>query len=299
MQPINLLMASVAFVMVLVALYFLLFKVPSTENQFVATSKDLDPTLKKLVKALGPDILALAPKDYFKKKNLDREIDLLLRKSGNPWDVGPAEFFLIKFCLLAAGLLAGVLLGIIVGALIWAPIGVLLGILLPVIGYIAPNTIYEGEAKKRELHFKKALPESIDLLIMALSGGNFTLINGIEEIIPHMDPSPIKDEFIKITQDVDSGMSVSEGLANFAERVPTHGIKAFVKALINANELSVDMTTILKARAKESRKELRYESEKKIMALPTKVMGVLSPSSAICVLVLALAPSAYTLMQIL
>ena len=297
MSQLQILTISFCIVAIFVLLFVLLFKSPESKTYYMSATSDLDPNLKKMLRVFGPDVLGLIPKERIKKASKDEELELLLRRAGNPWNLTPSEFYLLKCVLLTIGALVGLLLGAFVSFALSPLIGVPMGVFLPILGWLYPNSTYEKIANKRDMEFKKKLPEAIDLLIMALSGGNFTLINGIEEIIPHMEESPIKDEFKTIIRDTESGMSVSEALENFAERVPTDGIKSFVRSLINANRLSVDMTTILEARAVESRKELRDEAEKRIAALPNKVMGVLSPASAISIMIIAIAPFAYLLMQ--
>lgn len=300
-QSANLLLVSISIVSILCLVIMLLFKTPGSNNYYIPLSGDIDPSIRKLVKVFGPDIVALSPSVLKKSKTKTEEIELLITKSGNPWGITATEFTLITATLFVLGIILGIILAALFAFLVpnLLIIGIIIGFITPFCLSLIPKAKYQSDSATREMEFKKNLPESIDLLIMALSGGNYTLINGIEEIIPHMEETVIKEEFVRITQDVESGMSVSESLRNMAERVPTEGIKAFVKALINANEQSVDLTEILKARARASRKELKDEAEKRIMKLPTKVMGVLSPTSALCVCAVAIAPSAYMLIQVL
>lgn len=289
---------AVSIVAIVGLLFFLLFKTPKSKDYYISSDNNLDPNMKKLVKTFGPDILSLTNEKTQKKMARDEKLDLLMRRAGNPWNLTVAEFYLLKATLASLGLILGLVAGLIIGYLTNFILGIVIAIIIPLAGWLYPTTTYEGIAKERDMAFKKGLPEAIDLLIMALSGGNFTLINGIREIIPHLPENPIKDEFVNIAQDVDAGMSVTQAMENFALRAPTDGIKAFVKALINANRLSVDMTTILQARARESRKELREEAEKRIAALPLKVMGVMSPSSAIAIMGIAIAPSVYFIVSL-
>jgi type II secretion system F domain protein len=289
---------AVSIVVIIGLLFVLLFKTPETKDYYISSDNKLDPSMKKLVRTFGPDVLGLTSKNTQVKMAKDEKLDLLMRRAGNPWNLTVAEFYLLKATLAALGLMLGLIVGFIIGYITNAILGVVIAIILPLIGWLYPTSTYENIANQRDMEFKKSLPEAIDLLIMAMSGGNFTLINGIREIIPHLPDSPIREEFIMIAQDVDAGMSVTQALENFALRAPTDGIKAFVKALINANRLSVDMTMILQARARESRKELRDEAEKRIAALPLKVMGVMSPGSAIAIMAIAIAPSIYFIVSL-
>lgn len=297
MTNIQMFILSILIVGTFSLVFLLIFKTPNSKGYYVSSANDLDPALKKLLKTFGPDVLGLVPPNMVAKKTKDEELSLLIRRAGNPWDLDISEFVLLKYVLAILGGILGIVLATFIGFAVNPLLGFISGLILPIFGWLYPNTTYEKLAAKRDMDFRKGLPPSIDLLIMALSGGNYTLINGIEEIIPHMEDGPVKDEFKTIIRDVDSGMSTADALTAFSERVPTDGIKAFVRALVNANKLSVDMTTILEARATESRKELRDEAEKRIAALPMKVMLVLSPASAFAIMIIAIAPFAFLLMQ--
>ena len=72
-----------------------------------------------------------------------------------------------------------------------------------------------------------------------------------------------------------------------------------VKALNNANKLSVSVVEILRARAFASRKELETEIEKRVTGLPVKVMLVLSPASAASIIIIAISPSISAIMNML
>ena len=90
---------------------------------------------------------------------------------------------------------------------------------------------------------------------------------------------------------------MESALNNFASRVPSESIKAFSKALNNANRLSVSVVDILSSRSDTSRKELELEIEKRISTLDTKVMMVLSPTAMLSIMIVALAPSVQTLLN--
>lgn len=298
-QNITLFILSLSFVGILVLLYILLFKTPTADNRYLPMSENLDPGIKKIVKIFGPDIIALTPKEYFAKAQKDTKTELLIRKSGNPWDISVNEFYLIKMTLFGVGLLVGIGLAFLVSQIMPIWIAILMPFIVALLAFLYPNSYHEQLASKRELEFKKTLPEAIDLLRMALAGGNLTLINAIEAVTPHLDDSPIKEEFKQIKSDVDSGMSINGALINFSNRVPTFGIQSFVRALANANTKSVDMRLILESRSKESRKEINAEAEKAIAILPQKTMIVLGPASAFAVIMIAAAPAVNVLLQTL
>lgn len=298
----TILLVSFCFSGALILLYILLFKVPSSDQGFVSAGSEMDQKgIQKLVKLFGSDLMTLVPNGMTKRQVNNDYIESIIRRSGNPWHVTPHEFFVIRITLAFVGALAGLAFGLLVGnatekTALMVPLGI---VLLALMGWMHPKSHYIKLTNEREMEFKKRLPEAIDLLVMALSGGGYTLANGIEEIIRYLEPSPVKEEFMRISQDVQSGVTMETALNGFAERVPTESIRAFVRALNNANKLSVSLVQILQARSEASRKELKVEAEKRIAFLPTKIMLVLSPASAIAVGTIAIAPSIFQIITAL
>ena len=109
----------------------------------------------------------------------------------------------------------------------------------------------------------------------------------------------IRKEFEQIVNELRSGVTMEQALLNFSDRAPTDGIKAFAKALNNANRLSVSMIDILKARSIESRRDLENEIDQRIATLDSRVTMVFSPVTAISLGIVVIAPTIWTLSKIL
>lgn len=266
---------------------------------YLSGNSEVDGSLKKLVNMFGNDFLALLPNNAISSGVKNSAVEKVFKDSGNPWNLSIEEFFALRVTLTAFAIILDLIIFAIMAALDMTHFAMIVVIVLPVLGYIYPMTYYEGVAKNRSYRFKVELPEAIDYLIMALSGGGYSLQSGFEETYKYLSDGIIKTEFEHIINDLNSGMSMESALRGFSDRAPTDGIKAFSNALINANKLSVSMNDILRARANASRRDLEMEIERKVVALPTKVTMALSPTAAIAIIVVAIAPSINTLMEIL
>lgn len=294
------LLISGAIVVALLSIYYLLFKAPTSTNRFTTDNPNLNPTIRKLVKIFGPDIINVTPESLLKVKEATySRTEIMLRKSGNPWDLSVQEFVVIKYVTGFVGFIIGAILGTIIGLTGSPGLGGMLVVAVTFISFMYPTLVYSRAESERELEFIKTLPNAIDLLSMTLSGGNYTLVNAIEKSLTYLEPSPIKEELLMVHQDTESGMSISEALNNFADRVPTEGIKSFVRALNNANEHSVDMKQILENRAVASREDLRKMAEKEIHSLPIKILIILMPTVLISMVLIAISPAAYQILQML
>ena len=87
----TILLISVGITLLFAGLFYFFFKMPDSQNYYIPVSSDLDPNLQKLLKVFGPEILGLAPDGMKKKLTRNEELDLLIKKSGNPWNVTVEE----------------------------------------------------------------------------------------------------------------------------------------------------------------------------------------------------------------
>ena len=280
----------------IISILFFLALFPLRSNKILLSqNNNLDPAMAKLLKMFGGDAVALFPQSTVSSQVKSTKIEKLFQESNNPWKITKQEFFILRVILFGIGCLISF---VIFGALITNGnvfLGIILSPLAPLILYNYPVTYYKSEADSRNMKFKSQLPEAIDYLILSLSGGGYSLPIAFEQATEYLQEGIIKDEFIQIISDLRTGKTMEASLESFAERAPTEGIKAFTKALINANKLSVSMTDILRARADASRKELENEIEKRVVTLPTRVTMVLSPACAIAICLVAIAPSVHML----
>lgn len=303
----NLIFATLGIVALITFVFLMILSPKKTTSFELSDSSQLDPTLAKLVTLLGGDVSSFFPESVI-KKNENEHLKRLIEASSNPWNITIHEFVIIRLVLATVGAISGLILGlllILTGESLGVPI-IMAGFLTPVLimlggllGFKYPESTYETEQKRRDKEFKMNLPEAIDYLIMILSGGGYSLPVAFEMSLDYLPEGVVHEEFTRIVSDLHAGKTMETALNDFAERVPSEGIRAFSKALNNANKLSVSVVEILKARAEASRKELELEIEKRLSTLPVKVMLVLSPSSALSIMLVALAPSADAIMKMM
>lgn len=279
--------------------YLLITPNVSSETFLLNSESTLDPKLQKALMFLGGDISSLVPNGVKQKKRRNRTLQRLLITSGNPWNVNANEFFIIQIFLGLAGLVLGGIASVVLINSI-SPLAVgFITIGIAILGYMYPTIVYKQESTDRIKAFKHDLPESIDFLIIAMSGGTYGLASAISRVIKYQSDGVMKKEFERIIDSINSGRSLSSALDDFAERAPTEGIEAFVNSLNNANKLSAPVHEILRNRAESSRADLNAEIDKKIATLSTKVLLAFGPMAYISLLIVVLSPVATSLLQLL
>lgn len=289
-------------ILALIGMFIILIKGTKQKpnsSKILGTNTNLDPPVEKLMKMFGGDITSLVGTERLIQQAKKTKTEELFRKSGNPWKLQIIEFIVLQYVLGCLGVFVGLLFGALLSFIGLSQLGFLLIILLPILGFRYPSSTYHSIAKNKENQYKGQLPEAIDYLILALSGGGYSLPTAFEKVLDFMPNNLIRKEFEQIVNELRSGVTMEQALLNFSDRAPTDGIKAFAKALNNANRLSVSMIDILKARSIESRRDLENEIDQRIATLDSRVTMVFSPVTAVSLGIVVIAPTIWTLSKIL
>lgn len=296
-MDIKLIFLSLLIVGVIFLIFFLLFRKNRSKTIKLNKDNNLDPTLNKLMTLFGGDVVSLLPDKLFNNKEKQSKTEELLIKSGNPWNITTYELLILRAVL---GVL-GIILSIVFSGLLLFSFPILaipVLIIVPLLLFYYPTTTLESIAYNREDRFRRELPEAIDYLSMTVAGTNLSLPQAIENVTLYLDEdSVLREEFVNVSNGIKSGQSVNQALDAFAERVPTEGIKAFIKSLKAANDLSVPLEDILRARSEASRKELETNLEEKLQKLPDKITLILTPIIVICMLTAVLSPALFSILK--
>lgn len=290
------LMLSVGFAVSLVSLIAVFVSPKTNGNQFyMGNTNGVDERVVKIVNLVGGDMLSLIPKSVQKKSLSSKEINDVFKESGNPWNVTKMEFLALKA---AYGFIMG-FVGVLF-ALIVQPgfaLGLIIVLLLSYLGWNKPISTYRKIAKNRSLDFKRHFPEMLDYLTMIMSDGNYTFSNAVEKVLPYLPESAVKDEFSKVTDSINAGVSTEMALNDLSERLPSPALEAFVKAVNNANQLSTPMEGLMKTRAKKSREDLLNDIRAVIQTLPTKTMLTVGPPTIGSMLAIFIVPVVVALLS--
>lgn len=246
----------------------------------------------KAMTALTNELMLALPElgGKVKKPKHDPVTESLLIRAANPWGVTVSEFKTLKFAGGFVGLLVGIPLGITLGVMTPVPwyVPIILGVLL---GFYFPTSKYKDLAAKRDLEFKRQLPEALDLIHIALSGGS-SFADAVESSIPNMQKGLVRTEFEMVMRDVAAGQTMFDAMEGFANRAPSDSIRTFARAIQSAIETNAPMSEILSSRAKASREEFFAYIHQKVAQLESKIWMILSPTMLPALMIISVMPSA-------
>jgi tight adherence protein C len=180
--------------------------------------------------------------------------------------VSPSSYVATK------GLLAGA--GFFVGLLFWASTGSTVGLVLMfglvAIGYIAPGFVVGSRCRKRRDDVQAALPDALDLLAVSVEAG-LGFDAAISKLLEHMH-GPLIDEFGLALSEMRVGEARQDALKKLSTRVDSPELSAFVRAIIQADQLGISLGRILRVQAVDSRLKRQAAAEEKAMKAPIKML---------------------------
>jgi tight adherence protein C len=174
--------------------------------------------------------------------------------------------------LAAKGFLAGG--GFLVGASAGAAVGVGGGFFLTIafagVGFILPDLVASMRSRSRREAVKSQLPDALDLLAVSVEAG-LGFDGAITKLTEHMT-GELADEFSLTLNEMRIGEGRQEALKKMADRVPAPEVAAFVRAIIQADQLGISLGRILRVQASDARNRRQAAAEERAMKAPIKML---------------------------
>jgi len=198
------------------------------------------------------------------KQDLEALSRLLM--SAGMRNVTPQTFLAAKAGAGVAGLLVGFAIGI--GSSPKA--GFLLAGIVGCIAYIAPALVVTARARRRQSILGGELPDALDLLAVSVEAG-LGFDGAVAKLTQYMDGA-LAEEFELVLGGMRIGESRSDALKKFAERSGSPEVSAFVRALIQADQLGTSLGRILRVQATDARNKRQAAAEERAMKAPIKML---------------------------
>jgi tight adherence protein C len=165
-----------------------------------------------------------------------------------------AGFFVTAVFCFATSPLAGFLLAPLAGAF----------------GFLFPDAFVTMRVRARREAVKAQLPDTLDLLAVSVEAG-LGLDGALAKLTEHME-GPLVDEFALTLGEIRIGESRHDALKKLTERMPMPEIAAFVRSVIQSDQLGISLGRILRVQAADSRMRRQAAAEEKAMKAPIKML---------------------------
>ena len=211
------------------------------------------------------------------KQNAER-LRIALLEAGSPRGIGVVEFMGLRGVM--ALLLGGVALFLVIftGSTL-RPIDVL-GIGIPgillfpgpltMLGYTIPGIWLNQKISKRKKDIQKSLPDAIDLLTISVEAG-LGFDPALQRVAEKWD-NELTREFRRLLQDMRIGKQRREALREVSIRCGVDDLRVFISSIIQADQLGVSITQVLRVQSQQMRVKRRQRAEELAQKAPIKML---------------------------
>ncbi len=165
---------------------------------------------------------------------------------------------------------AGAVFGLVIGAFSGAGMAILCAALFGVGGWTIPEYAVSLRARQRREQIRAELPDALDLLAVSVEAG-LGFDGALTKITEHMD-GPLSDEFALTLGEIRVGESRAEALKRMAQRAAAPEVAAFVRAIVQADQLGISLGRILRVQAADTRLRRQAAAEERAMKAPIKML---------------------------
>jgi tight adherence protein C len=181
-------------------------------------------------------------------------------------ETSPAGFLAAQAALGAGG----VVLGLVVMSSAPSSTGMLSVLVFGAGGFIAPSFFVSGRARRRQAQVSSDLPDALDLLAVSVEAG-MGFDGAVSKLTEHME-GPLIDEFELALGEMRIGESRSDALKKMADRVDAQEMAAFVRSIVQADQLGISLGRILRVQASDARLKRQSAAEERAMKAPIKML---------------------------
>ncbi len=190
-----------------------------------------------------------------------------LRRAGYP--LGLTAFLVLRIAT-AVLLPALYVLYVLVRGGRFGLVEVLIAVFLIYAGHRLPDIWLSLRIDDRRGRITRDLPDALDLIVVCVEAG-CSLESAIAKVT-EATQGPLADEFAQMLNEVGLGRSRREALHAMSERCGSPDLQTFVAAVIQADQMGVNIGTALRVQADAMRVRRRQRAEELIAKAPVKML---------------------------
>ncbi len=211
------------------------------------------------------------------KQNAER-LRIALLEAGSPSGIGVVEFMGLRAVMLVLLGGAALFLTIFTGSIL-RPINLQVikvpGILLfpgpmAMLGYTIPGIWLNQRIRKRQKEILRALPDAIDLLTISVEAG-LGFDPALARVAEKWD-NELCREFRHLLQDMRIGKQRRDALREVAIRCGVDDLRVFISSIVQADQLGVSITQVLRVQSQQMRMRRRQRAEELAQKAPIKML---------------------------
>lgn len=199
---------------------------------------------------------------------IQRELQKKLALAGNPFNWQVTDFLVLQ-TLTAALLPSLATLLLFFFALPWQKLFFLLLVFI-LLGLLGPQLWLTQTIQKRQKAITCALPDTLDLLSVSVEAG-LGFDSALAKVV-EKTKGALAQEMAKVLQEIRMGKPRKDALKDLSVRTGVEDLRSFTAAIIQADQLGVNITNVLKIQSEQMRQKRRQRAEEAAMKAPVKML---------------------------
>lgn len=245
---------------------------------------DLSRPLKLRLQSINQSFLSRLTVRIPRNKKMVYEQKLIA--AGRPGNMTVETFLVCKYLVL----ILFIILGLLLHNLVYFILFLFLGLFLP-------DFYLKSQERKRKDLMLKSLPDVLDLLSVSVEAG-LSFDAALQKVVDKTS-GPLTDEFDKTLQELNLGKARREALRDMAERIGIDEVSTFLGSVIQADQLGVSITNVLRLQSRQVRTNRRMMAEELAQKAPVKILLPLLLFIFPTILIVLLGPAVIQLMDTL
>ncbi len=140
-----------------------------------------------------------------------------------------------------------------------------------VIGFFIPRFYIKRQQGLRLTRFSDQLGDMLNLMVNGLRAG-YSTMQAMEAVSREL-PAPICDEFRRVVQEMQIGISMEKALDNLLRRIPSEDLDFVITAINVQREVGGNLSEILDTITFTIRERVRIKGEIKVMTAQVRTSG--------------------------
>jgi tight adherence protein B len=141
-----------------------------------------------------------------------------------------------------------------------------------VIGFFLPRFYVKRQQSIRLIKFNDQLSDMLNLMVNGLRAG-YSTMQALEAVSREL-PAPICDEFRRVVQEMQIGISMEAALENLLRRIPSDDLDFVVTAINVQREVGGNLSEILDTISFTIRERVRIKGEIRVMTASVRTSGI-------------------------
>lgn len=238
-----------------------------SEHQY--SLEELELSLPFSQRVLTPVFLKLARSvSRFTPRSNSEKLRIKLMEAGSPSKLGVTEFMGLKVVL--AGICGGFIF--LLMAFSGQPLFQLVAfpLIVGLIGYMIPGIWLSRKIKDRKNNIQTSLADAIDLLTISVEAG-LGFDPALSRVADKWE-NELTWEFRRMLHEMRIGKSRREAMRELAIRCNVDDLNVFVSSIIQADQLGVSITQVLRTQSRQLRIRRRQRAQEQAQKAPIKML---------------------------